>query len=80
MEALFGLLGSPISAFGVKVGRYLERGRLGRNVHWCRHLLDDIISGPVWSCSSLADSRHIGWVVRRRVPSWDLRLLRVLSP
>jgi hypothetical protein len=32
-----------VSAFGVEVGRYLECGRLGRNVHRSRHLLDDAI-------------------------------------
>jgi hypothetical protein len=30
-----------MSAFGVKVGRYLERGHLRRNVHCRRHLLDN---------------------------------------
>jgi hypothetical protein len=30
-----------MSAFGVKLGRYLEHGHLGENVHCHRHLLDD---------------------------------------
>jgi hypothetical protein len=32
-----GFSWSPMSAFRVKVGRYLECGHIGRNVHWRRH-------------------------------------------
>jgi hypothetical protein len=34
-----------MSAFGVKVGRYLERGRLGRNVRCRQRLLVDAFLG-----------------------------------
>jgi hypothetical protein len=43
MEALSGLLVESHIGFGVEVGRYLECGRLGRNVYRRRHLLDDAI-------------------------------------
>jgi hypothetical protein len=62
-----GCLWSPMSAFGVKVGRYLKRGRLKRNVRCRRHLLDDASLGLISSFSSLADfSRR---AVRRCMPS-----------
>jgi hypothetical protein len=32
-----------MAAIPAKVSRYLERGRLGRNVHWYQHFLGDAI-------------------------------------
>jgi hypothetical protein len=56
-----------MSAFGVKVGRYLERGRLGRNVRCRQRLLVDAFlgSGQVLQLTHRLSRR----AVRRCMPS-----------
>jgi hypothetical protein len=56
-----------MSAFGVKVGRYLERGRLGRNVRCRQRLLVDAFlgSGQVLQLTRRLSRR----AVRRCMPS-----------
>jgi hypothetical protein len=47
-----------MSTIGVKVGLYLVRGRFGRNVRRCRHLLGGAI---LWSGHVLLFTRLFFW-------------------